>query len=81
MNPASFAGSQNVNEILNNEIMNLPIQYRTIVTLYHLDEMNYSEIAEITKLPIGTVKSHLFRARKLLKNRLELKYTKEDLCQ
>lgn len=81
VNPANFVGSQNVNAILKKEIMNLPIQYKTIVTLYHLDEMNYNEIAEITTLPIGTVKSHLFRARKLLKDRLELKYTKEDLCQ
>jgi len=80
-NPENYADEQNVSEILKNEIMNLPIQYKTIVTLYHLDEMNYSEIAKITKLPIGTVKSHLFRARKLLKDRLELKYTKEDLCQ
>lgn len=78
--PSSFAGTQNVNEILKEEIMNLPIQYKTIVTLYHLDEMNYAEISEITELPIGTVKSHLFRARKLLKDRLELKYTMEDLC-
>ncbi len=72
---------ENMNEILRKEIMNLPIQYKTIVTLYHLDEMNYSEIADITKLPIGTVKSHLFRSRKLLKDRLEMKYKKEDLCQ
>ncbi len=81
VNPANFTDSQNVSAILKREIMNLPIQYKTIVTLYHLDEMNYNEIAEITTLPIGTVKSHLFRARKLLKDRLELKYTKEDLCQ
>ena len=79
--PSDFTGTQNVNEILKEEIMQLPIQYKTIVTLYHLDEMNYAEIAEVTELPIGTVKSHLFRARKLLKDRLELKYTKEDLCQ
>ena len=81
MNPEQHAGRENVNSILRKEIMNLPIQYKTIVTLYHLDEMNYSEIANVTKLPIGTVKSHLFRARKLLKDRLEMRYTKEDLCQ
>lgn len=80
-NPESVAGNQNVSEILKSEIMNLPIQYKTILTLFHLDEMNYNEISEIAKLPIGTVKSHLFRARKLLKDRLELKYKKEDLCQ
>ncbi len=81
VSPESFAGTENVNGILKKEIMNLPIQYKTIITLFHLEELNYSEIAEITELPIGTVKSHLFRARKLLKGRLEMKYTKEDLCQ
>ena len=44
--------------------------YKTILTLYHLDEMSYQEIGEITRLPEGTVKSYLFRARKQLKERL-----------
>jgi RNA polymerase sigma-70 factor (ECF subfamily) len=44
--------------------------YRTILTLYHMDEMSYSEIGQITQLPEGTVKSYLFRARKQLKERL-----------
>jgi len=80
VSPEQHAGSQNVNEIMKIEVMKLPLQYKTILTLYHLDEMNYNEIADVTKLPIGTVKSHLFRARKLLKDRLEKKYSKEDLC-
>lgn len=77
----SSAENNNVAEILNKEIMSLPMMYRTILTMFHLEEMTYNEIADITKLPEGTVKSHLFRARKELKKRLEVKYTKEDLCQ
>jgi len=68
-------------ELLKKEITKLPAQYRAILTLYHLDEMSYKEISQITKLPDGTVKSHLFRARKLLKDRLMAKYRQEDLCQ
>jgi RNA polymerase sigma-70 factor (ECF subfamily) len=48
----------------------LPLQYRTVVTLYHLEEMSVGEIADVMDLPGGTVKSHLFRARKLLKDKL-----------
>ena len=71
----------NMAEILREEISKIPIQYRTIITLYHLEEMTYNEISEIMNLPEGTVKSHLFRARKLLKENLQSKYTKEDLCR
>lgn len=47
-----------------------PIQ-RTLVTLYHLDELGINEIAQITSLPEGTVKNYLFRARRKLKLALE----------
>ena len=62
------------------EIDQLPIQYGLVVTLYHLEEMSYREIGEILGMPDGTVKSHLFRGRKMLKDRLLNKYSQEDLC-
>lgn len=46
----------------------LPIQYKVVLTLYHLNEFNYKEIYEITGWPEGTVKNYLFRARNLLKD-------------
>ena len=49
----------------------LPQIQRTLVTLYHLEEMGIAEIAEITQLPAGTVKNYLFRARQRLKQQLE----------
>jgi len=62
-------------------IAKLPAQYRNILTLYHLEEMSYLEIGKITGLPEGTVKSYLFRARKLLKENLLNNYKKEELWQ
>jgi RNA polymerase sigma-70 factor (ECF subfamily) len=53
--------------------------YRTLITLYHYEELSYEEIAEITRLPIGTVKNYLFRARKALKDNLLYNYNKEEL--
>jgi DNA-directed RNA polymerase specialized sigma24 family protein len=44
---------------------------RTLVTLYHLDEMGITEIGAITGLPEGTVKNYLFRARQRLRKSLE----------
>ena len=49
----------------------LPAKYRIVLILRHLQEMSYEEMAEILMLPIGTIKTHLFRARNLLKERLE----------
>jgi RNA polymerase sigma factor (sigma-70 family) len=55
----------------------LPVQYRTVVTLYHLEEMAVGEIAAVMDLPEGTVKSHLFRARRMLKEKLVARYGPE----
>jgi RNA polymerase sigma-70 factor, ECF subfamily len=49
----------------------LPAKYRIVLVLRHLQEMTYEEMAEILTMPIGTIKTHLFRARNLLKERLE----------
>jgi len=49
----------------------LPVQYRTVLTLYHLEEFSYQEIEQITGMPEGTVKNYLFRAKALLKEKLK----------
>ena len=49
----------------------LPPLQRTILTLYHLDELPIGEIAGITGIAEGTIKSHLFRSRAKLREKLE----------
>jgi RNA polymerase sigma-70 factor, ECF subfamily len=51
-------------------IVELPERYRVVVTLYYLEDVSYPEIAEILDLPLGTVKTHLHRAKKLLRDHL-----------
>ncbi len=65
-------------EIVREEINRLPAVYKTLITLYHLEQMSYTEIGRIMKLPEGTVKSYLFRARKMLKGRLRAVYHGEE---
>jgi RNA polymerase sigma-70 factor (ECF subfamily) len=60
-------------QLLQQAIDKLPALQRTLVTLYHLEEMGVSEIAEVAGLPEGTVKNYLFRARAKLRATLELK--------
>lgn len=58
-------------EHVRGEIANLPAKYRAVLVLRHLQELSYEEMAEVMRVPIGTVKTQLFRARTMLKDRLE----------
>jgi len=49
----------------------LPADYRELIQLRHFAELSYEEIASMKKLPLGTVKNKLFRARNLLKDALD----------
>lgn len=48
----------------------LPVAYRQLILLRHRQHCRYDEIARITRLPIGTVKNRIFRAREMLKGQL-----------
>ena len=45
----------------------LPTGYRELILLRHTQDLSYEEIAEITNLPLGTVKNRLFRAREMMR--------------
>lgn len=60
-----------VSALLHAAIETLPPLQRTLLTLYHLEEMPIGEISQVTGLPEGTIKSHLFRSRKQLRDVLE----------
>ena len=57
----------------------LPANWRVAITLYHLDGLAIDEVAEVMGIPDNTVKSHLFRARKTLKDHLLAHARAEDL--
>jgi RNA polymerase sigma-70 factor (ECF subfamily) len=48
----------------------LPPQYRLVVELRHYQDMSYDEIAATLSIPLSDVKSHLFRARKMLAEKI-----------
>ncbi len=52
---------------LHHAIQNLPSHYQLLITLRHLQDMSYTDIAQITGMPLGTVKTGIFRARQMLK--------------
>ncbi len=52
--------------LLNEAIGKLPKKYQKVIIMRHQHEKEYDEIAKELKLPLGTVKVHIFRARELL---------------
>jgi len=56
---------------IRDQIELLPVHYRSVITLFHLEEFSYQEIEQITGMPEGTVKSYLFRAKAILKDKLK----------
>ncbi|HNB53384.1 MAG TPA: sigma-70 family RNA polymerase sigma factor [Anaerolineales bacterium] len=52
-------------------LLALPAHYRAVIELRHFQELEYDEMAKMLQLPMNTVKSHLFRARKMLAERLQ----------
>jgi len=52
-------------------------QHRQIVILREIEDCSYETIAEVLNVPVGTVRSRLFRARMLLKEHLQQVYEKE----
>ena len=59
---AAGAGSGVVDDLLER----LPSKYRQVVALFYMQEKSYAEVALMLGIPVGTVKTYLFRARKLL---------------
>lgn len=57
-------------------VKDLPEKYKLVVDMYFFYDVPYLEISRITELPINTIKSHIFRAKKILKEKLEVYYEK-----
>ena len=67
-------------DILKNIIERLPEKYATILSLFYFQELSHEEICEVTQLPLGTVKVHLFRARALLHGQLSKEHSMEKIA-
>lgn len=79
INPETLTEERDMDDFVLKLIDELPPQYKVVLTLYHVDGMSYPEIGEVTKMPEGTVKNYLFRARNLLKEKVKLYLGKEEL--
>lgn len=49
----------------------IPVKYKELILLRYLQGLKYDEIANITELPVGTVKNRIFKAKEILKTEIE----------
>ncbi|MGH7496165.1 MAG: RNA polymerase sigma factor [bacterium] len=68
--PDRLFESREFEHLMSNALSELPVIYRSALVLYHTQHLSYQEIAEITGQPINSVKTHLFRGRALLRERI-----------
>lgn len=69
-NPELLFANQEIRRAVEAAIASLPYKYRVVTILRHLQDLSYQEISEITGQPEGTVKAQIFRARRILRERL-----------
>lgn len=70
-NPETHVDSALGEEIIQREISKLSPKFREVIILRDVQELSYEEISKIIRVPIGTVKSRVNRARLRLQNRLK----------
>ncbi len=68
--PESQVEARERSERIRSALASLPAHYRVVIELRHYQELSYEEIAAELHIPFSDVKSHLFRARKLLAEKL-----------
>lgn len=69
--PESRFFDRHVDDEIVRAVDSLPVEFREAVVLRYVESLSYAEIAQITGVRIGTVKSRLFRARQILKRQLQ----------
>ena len=70
-NPEEALLAREWRSVLKQAIFRLPEKYREVVLLRHQKEKSYEEVSEMLEIPIGTVKTRIFRGRRMLRKILE----------
>jgi RNA polymerase sigma-70 factor (ECF subfamily) len=70
--PATAFEQRTAAETVRGALLALPAHYRAVIELVHFQDMSYAEAAQVLRLPLSDVKSHLFRARKALAKTLPI---------
>jgi len=78
LDPSTQLERHQLSKVLEEHLLKLPAEQRLLVVLRDLEDLSYDEIAELTELPIGTVKSRLHRARAALSRSLSPRLARRE---
>jgi RNA polymerase sigma-70 factor (ECF subfamily) len=81
LSPDKNAAGNEINNIIYKYINSIPEHYSVILNMFYINQLSHYEIAEILKIPEGTVKNRIFRAKEKLKTLLLLNYSEEELLE
>jgi len=69
--PEERAASRQIGDVLQDALDGLPVEYREVLVLKHVQELAYSEIAEMLGTSVGALKVRAHRGREMLREKLE----------
>ncbi|MBP9191173.1 MAG: sigma-70 family RNA polymerase sigma factor [Ignavibacteria bacterium] len=70
-----------IQRIIGKYISVIPEQYSVILTMFYINDLSHDEISDILKLPLGTVKNRIFRAKANLKEIILKKYPEKEILE
>ena len=76
VDPADHAAPEDPHELvqelslMHDELARMPFTEREVLVLFYLEELSLNQLADVLAVPVGTVKSRLFRARQMLRRQL-----------
>ena len=70
-----------IQHIVSEYVNSIPEQYSIILTMFYMNELTLEEISHILKLPMGTVKNRIFRAKEKLREVLLKVFSKEEIIE
>jgi RNA polymerase sigma-70 factor (ECF subfamily) len=72
--PEDLTLTDDIRGVVNATLENLSEQHRTVITLREIDGLSYKDIASAISIPVGTVRSRVFRARDIIDHQLRRVY-------
>ena len=77
--PMEITSTGEIGALVNKFINILPEHYSVILNLFFINDLTHDEISSMLKLPVGTVKNRIFRAKDSLKRLIQEKYSEEEI--
>lgn len=84
--PESESAEKTINDadiklIIEKYVASIPEQYSVILNLFFINDLSHDEISKILKIPVGTVKNRIFRAKEKLKEILLKEFSRQELLE